>query len=407
MTPSRRFLFTTTSGYGHLNPLVPLARALQSRGHEVAFAARDIVQPRVESAGFQFFPVGSDRNLDPEYQAFKPIQDARPLGIETELVIYTKLFCGINARLMTPGLVEVGQTWQPHLIIREAGEYGALIAAETLGLPHVVVSFAAALKSILKFEERAAEGLDPIRQFWGLPPDPDLTAIYRYLHLVYSPPTFAAHDVTEDGASFPIPPNTHFIRPHIFDNTADETLPDWVAALPDQPTIYITMGTEVNKSPELYPSVLGTIIQGLRDLPYNLIVTLGRGKDPADFGDQPPNVHIAEYIPQTLLLPHVDLMVMHGGSNSLLAAIDVGLPLVIIPLIADQFFNAYVSEKVGLGRAVERDDLSPSAVRAAVEHVLHHPAYQETARKLQAEMHNLPHQNHAVELVESLAVESL
>jgi MGT family glycosyltransferase len=407
MMTTRRFLFSTLSGHGHLNPLIPLARALQARGHEVAFAARDIVQPRVEAAGFRFFPVGSDRNLDPEYQAFKPVQDAMPLGIESELVIYTRLFCGIAPRLMTPGLVQVGQTWQPQVIIREAGEYGALIAAEYLGLPHVVVSFAAALKSVLMLEARAAEGLDPIRQFWGLPPDPDLTAIYRYLHLVYSPPTFAAHDVTGDTPSFPIPPNTHFIRPQIFDNTANETLPDWVNHLPDQPTVYVTMGTEVNKLPELYPSVLQTIIEGLRDLPYNLIVTLGRDKDPADFGAQPPNVHIERYIPQSLLLPHVDLMVMHGGSNSLLAALDVALPLVIIPLIADQFFNAYVTEKMGLGRVVARDDLTPSAIRAAVEHVLHNPAYRQTAHRLQAEMHNLPDQNHAVELVERLAVESL
>ena len=140
----------------------------------------------------------------------------------------------------------------------------------------------------------------------------------------------------------------------------------------------------MNKEPDLYPGVLQTIIAGLRDLPMNLIVTLGRDKDPADFGPQPANVHIERYIPQSLLLPHCDLMVMHGGSNSLLAALDVGLPMVVVPLIADQFFNAEVMENLRLGKVVQTwrlgnqdvwnwAQLTPASVRAAVEEVLAQP----------------------------------
>jgi MGT family glycosyltransferase len=301
-----------------------------------------------------------------------------------------------------PGLVDAAQRWKADLMIREAGEYGGLVAAEYLGLPHAVVSFGAALKSVLFLEQNAAQSLDPIRQFWGLPPDPDLTAIYRYLHLVYSPPGFSQQDVTENGPSFPIPPTTHYICPQIFDNPHGENLPDWIEQLPDQPTVYVTMGTEVNKQPGLYPTVLATIIEGLRDAPYNVIVTLGRDKDPADFGAQPPNVHIERYIPQSLLLPHCDLMVMHGGSNSLLAALDIGMPLVIIPLIADQFFNAHVTQKTQLGQVVEREQLTPANIRAAVDEVQSNPAYRQTAKRLQAEMHSLPDQRYAVKLVEGL-----
>ena len=94
-------------------------------------------------------------------------------GLESELVIYNRLFAGIAPRLMTPGLVEVGRMWQPDMFIREGGEYGALIAAEHLGLPHATVSFAAALKTMSVFERNASERLDRIRAHWGLPPDPD------------------------------------------------------------------------------------------------------------------------------------------------------------------------------------------------------------------------------------------
>lgn len=400
---TRRFLFTTTAGYGHLHPLVPLARALQQAGHQVAFAAREGVRLRIESAGFLFFPVGTNREDDAEYQAFKPIRDALPPTLETEIIVYPRIFCGIAGRLMAPGIVEVGQSWKPDMLIREGGEYGGLIAAEYLGLPLATVSFAAALKTMSVFEQHAAERIDPVRALWNLPPDPKLIAPYRYLYLAYSPPSFSLQDVGWAGQERLLPATTHFIRPQFFDNVANEALPAWIERLPEQPTVYVTLGTEVNRDPEFYPGILQTIIEGLRDAPINLIVTLGRGNDPADFGPQPENVHIEPYLAQTLLLPYCDLMVMHGGSNSLLAALDVGLPMVVVPLIADQFFNAHVTEKVNLGRVVQREQLTPSAIRAAVDQVLANPMYRETAKRLQGEMHALPDQSHAVELVERVA----
>ena len=401
---TRRFLFSTTPGVGHLHPLIPLARALQDAGHTVAFAAREFVRPRIEQAGFDFFPIGSDRERDPEYQQFKHARDAMPVGFEGELFIYTQLFCGIIPRLNLPALVEIGKTWQPDMFIREGAEYGAVIAAEHLGLPHATVAFTTALRGMNVFERDAAKCLNPLREQWGLVPDPDLNSLYRYLYLAYAPPSFATHDV---GISSPrsIPLTTRFIRPQIFDNTNRETLSEWLAHLPAQPTVYVTLGTEVNNEPDLYPRVMQTIIAGLRELPINLIVTLGRDKDPADFGAQPNNVHIERYIPQSLLLPHCDLFVMHGGSNSLLAAFDVGLPLVIVPLIADQFFNAHIIAKQNLGRVVQLDALTPETIRAAVNDVLQNPTYRQNIARVKQEMHALPNQAYAVEWIERVARE--
>lgn len=400
---ARRFLFSTTAGYGHFHPLVPLARALQQAGHEVAFAASPALRRLVEASGFAFFAAGAERETDPEYQQFKAQLRSMPGGLDAEMLIYSRLFCGIAPRLKTPDLVEIGRSWQPDMFIREAAEYGAVIAAEHLGLPHAAVSFATSLQGLAIFEQGAAAQLDPIRRRWGLAPDPALSSLYRYVFLVYAPPGFALQ-AAGAGAAVSIPARTHFIRPEFFDQAGPERLPDWVARLPAQPTVYVTLGTEVNKTPELYPSVLQTIISGLRDLRVNLIVTLGRDKDPADFGPQPANVHIERYIPQSLLLRECDLMVMHGGSNSLLAALDTGLPMVVVPLIADQFFNAHVTHGIGLGRVVQREQLTPASIREAAEEVLSNPMYRQTAGRLQAEMHALPGQEYAVGLVERAAM---
>ena len=402
---TRRFLFTLSGGYGHFHPLAPLARALTQAGHDVAFAVGPSMRPVVEAGAFAVLPLGGNLATDAEYQRVKVALQTMPPGLDSELFSYPRLFVGVASRLRTPDLVAIARTWHADMLIREAGEYATVIAAEHLELPHAAVAFAAALNSMAIFEREAAAQLDPIRQRWGLPPDPDLAALYRYLYLSYSPPSFSLQDVGSPGGAGAIPSTTHFIRPEFFDRAGDERLPDWAARLPAQPTIYVTLGTEVNKDPEFYPSVLQTILAGLRDAPVNLIVTLGRDRDPADFGSQPANVHIERYIPQSLLLPHCDLMVMHGGSNSLLAALEVGLPTVVIPLIADQFFNAHVLQSMRLGQVVQREQLTPASIRTAVEEVLDNPVYRQNVARLQAEMHALPDQQHAVRLIEWVAAE--
>ena len=128
---------------------------------------------RVEQAGFPFLVVSSERDQDPEFLQFDAERASLPTNQESELWVYTRLFIGITPRLKTPSLVEVARRWHADMLIREGGEYAAVIAAEHLGLPHATVSFAAALKTMNVFEREAAVQLDPIRSMWGLSPDPE------------------------------------------------------------------------------------------------------------------------------------------------------------------------------------------------------------------------------------------
>src|SRR5438045_3025197 len=92
----RRFLFSTGAGYGHFHPLVPLARALQQRGHEVAFATGPSMKPQVEASGFTTLLVGGPKMVDdPQYRQFKAELEKMPLGLESELFAYPRIFCGV------------------------------------------------------------------------------------------------------------------------------------------------------------------------------------------------------------------------------------------------------------------------------------------------------------------------
>jgi UDP:flavonoid glycosyltransferase YjiC (YdhE family) len=400
---ARRFLFSSGAGYGHFHPLVPLASALERAGHEVAFTGTPALQKRMESTGFRFFLLDVDRTVEPEFQALKARLETMPLNLETEIYAYPRLFVGLGTRLTTHGLVDVCRSWQPDMVVREASAYAGVIAAEHMGIPHATVAIAAALRCMAVFEQEAADFLDPLRQAWGLPPDPGLVALYRNLLLSYSPPSFGTQELGERWGRCDIPDTTHFIRAAFYDASGNESLPDWVEHLPARPTVYLTLGTEVNKEPTLYPRVMQTIIEGLRAAPINLIVTLGRDKDPAEFGPQPENVRIERYIPQSALLPRCDLMVMHGGTNSMLQAVDAGVPTVIVPLIADQFFNAYVARDLQLAPVVPLEDLTPESIREAVEAALANPTYRRNMAGLKTEMEALPGIEHAVELVERVA----
>jgi MGT family glycosyltransferase len=236
--------------------------------------------------------------------------------------------------------------------------------------------------------------LDRVRRGFGLPPDPELTMLARYLHLSFVPPRY------QDPQS-PLPPTAHALRHVSFDQSGDESLPGWVAALPDRPTVYATLGTGGHRASALFVA----IIAALREEPVNLIVTIGRNGDPADFGDQPANVHIERYIPQTQLFPFCDLVIAHGGWGTTLGALAFGLPLVQMPITADQPQNAERCAALRVGRVIASHERTPEVIRAAVRAVLGDGGYRERAERVRDEMAALPGPEYAVGLLERLAAE--
>jgi UDP:flavonoid glycosyltransferase YjiC (YdhE family) len=400
-TGKYRYLFTTYPGFGHFHPVVPTALTLKDAGHEVAFAVARHFCPAVEQVGFEAFPAGRNGQNDPEFQELMSQLSQMPPGFESEMIIMGKVFASLEPRRLIPDMLAIAEKWKPDMIIREAAAYGGGITAEYLGLPQAAISPGAFLEGLQFFDQQAASELEGVRKQWGLRADPDGRQPYPYLLLNFTPPTFAL------SRPEPVyPPTAKFFRPQFYDRSGGENLPEWVNSLPDQPTVYVTLGTEVNHMPGFYPHVMQTILSGLRDEPYNLIVTLGRDKDPADFGPQPANVHIERYIPQTLLLPYVDLIVMHGGSNSLVLAIDQALSMVLIPLIADQFMNAQRCLELQLAPVIQLNQLTPATIRTATRQALQNKHYRENLRRLQTEMHNLPGLEQAVTLLEELAAKN-
>jgi UDP:flavonoid glycosyltransferase YjiC (YdhE family) len=116
-------------------------------------------------------------------------------------------------------------------------------------------------------------------------------------------------------------------------------------------------------------------------------------------------VHVARFITQSLLLPRCDLVITHGGSGTVMGALGEGIPLVVIPLGADQPHNAARCAALGIGRVVLDSDVAPETIRAAADDVLSSPGYRAQAERFRDEIAALPGPEYAVPLLERLAVE--
>ena len=382
-----RLLFSFVGGTGHFNPLVEIARAAEAAGHTVAVACGGAMVRTVTAAGFDALATSPILSTPRPRLALQAPDAAR----EDEAI--RRHFAGRMARERSAAIHALASEWQPDLIVCDEADFGAMLAAERLGLPYASVLVIAA-GSFLR-PDLIAEPLNALRLGLGLPPDPKLAMLSRYLVLSPFPPSY------RDPAD-PLPATAHALRPAALDPVEAGVLPSDIALEEGQPTVYVTLGTEFNVEAG---DLMARLIAGIGSLPVNLIATVGEEIDPAEFAPQPANVAIARYVPQALLLPRCNLVVSHGGSGTVIGALAHGLPQVLIPLGADQLVNGVRCEALSVGRVLDVMTVTPDSARAAAAEMLADPAYRRAAERIRTEAAALPGPAHAVTLLERLAAE--
>lgn len=366
-----RILFTFIGGTGHFHPLVPIARAAQAAGHDVAIAGSGTRADTIEAAGFRAFPT-SERRL-PRPRTMPPLE---PVDQARDDQVLRDGFAGTGARRHVSVLPDIVREWRPDVLVRDEVDFGAAIVAELLGIPCAVVLVLAAGSFLRK--DLVGGPLHELRAELGLPPDPALSMLDRDLVLSPFPPSFRS-------PAFPLP-DTGFSYRSVNPSVAGEG-----------GTVYVTLGTI-----DTYPELFERLITGLRDLPSELVVTVGMHVDPARFGPQPDNVRIERFIPQDELLPHCDLVVSHAGSGSLLGTLAYGLPTILLPLGADQPHNARRCVELGLGQQLDPITATPQEIHTAAAGMLTDPSWRHAAEKLRDELAALPDVTGALHRIEQL-----
>ena len=109
------------------------------------------------------------------------------------------------------------------------------------------------------------------------------------------------------------------------------------------------------------------LVAVLADTPHRYIVS--KGPQHADY-ELAPNMWGAEFLPQTKIVPQVDLVITHGGNNTTTEAFHFGKPMVVLPLFWDQYDNAQRVDETGFGVRVPTYAFADDDLRAAIERPL-------------------------------------
>jgi UDP:flavonoid glycosyltransferase YjiC (YdhE family) len=371
-----RVLLSSTDGPGHFAPLRPFIDALVTRGDDVLI----VVPPRLEatvSAMGQPFVVSAEppaEELGALREHFSTVS-----GHEAAMLGNRELFGRLWTAALLPTAERACREWRPELVLHEAAEYASAIAAERCGVAHaqVAISLAEVESGSLELATSAlAEHDEQIVK--RLRASPYLTRFPASL----DPSPYLA---TERFRDAPEAPRT---------SLADR----WLGS--DAPLVYVTFGSVTGGLPNA-AAVYRTALDAVAGLHARVLLTVGRDVDINTLGRVPENTHVEAWVPQADVLADATLVVAHGGSGTTFGTLAAGVPLVIVPLFADQLVNAARTAGAGAAVVVEPDrdaergmgTLGPQhapRLRAAIETILADRSYARAATRIADEMTALP-----------------
>jgi UDP:flavonoid glycosyltransferase YjiC (YdhE family) len=383
-----RILVTSTPGYGHVLPMVPLALALRARGHTVLWATAAEACSRLRAAGIDAADAGlTDVEIAPvRAEMRRSLAGVRPEDLPT--VVFPLLFGETRTPPMVEALLPLAREWQPDLVVHEQGELAGPLVATLLGVPHAVHAFGGGIPAPI-----LAETADRLAGLWSehgqqVPP---YAGCYQHLYLDICPASLQTVPLDHVGA-------VQGARPELYSVEDPATVPALLPEDDGRPLVYVTLGTVSASAGVLEPAV-----RAVAGLDVRVLATVGPGGDPAELGPQAAHVRVERWVPQVAVLAHCAAVVSHGGSGTVLAAAALGLPQVCLPQAADQFRNTTGVVRAEAGIGLHPDAASGPAIAAAVRDVMTRPDLGAGARRLRDEIAAMPGPDEVVDRLELLS----
>lgn len=375
-----RILFASVGNFGHIFPLLPLARAARAAGHQVAFATGEQFHQTLREAGFE--PVTAGRSVPEAFieaaggRAFLEqhggevgAQDV-PASVLADLHI--KVFGSVLPRWVAADLADAFQAYRPDLVVHEALNPGAGFAAQLAGIP--AVAHGVGLLSQDHEAARLQEAVLATAADLGVSVPAGQASTLGNTFVDICPPSLQDRTFLESGQ-----PRIE-LRPVPYVEQGE--LPGGLGTSGD-PFVYLTLGTALGSADNLR-----TVIDGLRPLGVPVLVATGFRIQPGELGELPDNVIAAPWLPQSEVLAHASLVVQHGGSGTTLATLAAGLPQLIVPQGADGPANGQALKHAGAGDVVF--ELSAEAITDSARRILADESYRDGARKIAAEIAAMP-----------------
>jgi MGT family glycosyltransferase len=421
-----RFLFTTWPFPGHVLPHVTIAQALREQGHECAFYTGARGAGILDREGIPYFPF-RQLNEDELWKLLFEDQTGfihwREAGrFQTLMQRWLLETLPDQVADLTPILREWKPdaivcdptVWAPILILRERTGIPVAVSCYFackvpgpdmppfgLGLPQAEHWYSRLLYRIIrsavhlgsrKFRGRANE----IRASFGLPPIQQSVSAFAGSMPLYMVPTSPEFDYNRRD----LPKSVHYIGPCLWNDRHEATSLALSKIRRDRPWVHVTEGTVHVQA----PLVLRAAAQGLADLPMEVIMTTGGNREPSeiDIGERAANIHLFPWVSHTELLPQTAVLVTTGGAGSVMAGLNAGIPMVVIPTEWDKPEVAQRLVQTGAGIRISPRKCTPKRLREAVELVLSDQKFRQNAQRLQRSLRRYGGPADAVRLLEEL-----
>jgi zeaxanthin glucosyltransferase len=394
-------------GTGHLNPLIALSRQLMLRDHRVTFFQAPQLETRVRECGLEFYPIRTDKSSR-KYGEIDSLKSPKS-GIAGLRERIRRIVGDIEMSLreMPTALTQAGVDV---LIIDEIVLSGPTLA-EMLHLPYFLVStsvphrFGWTVPRSFSYLSRLQNAflqvsvfhirgpirwkLDNYRRKVGLGPIREIQKVFPELaHITQLPQCL-------DFTHLILPANFHYAGP--FTDVAARLSVEFPwNRLDGRPLIYASLGTRKNSQ----RAIFRFIAEACQDLDLQLVISLGGRLDPDIFDGLPGRPLVVRDAPQLELLKKAEVVITHGGVNTVLETLLEGKPMIVIPMAHDQPAVAARLAWLNVAEVLSAKRLSKKQLRLALLNLLNSPSYRDAARELQARIRSARGLERAVEVIE-------
>lgn len=376
---------------GHVNPTLPLAKELVSRGHEVSYILNDEWKERIEQTGAKFIPYTNHGNFRIKFK------NGHPSNIIKALQVWKYAYNTI---------VDIGKDYD--ILIFEFFTFVAYSAAVKAGIKAVRQFSTFAINSdnissvlvsknkevnliknkfLLKIMTKMVCGKIKLSTENIIT---EITDIPIDLNIVYTSKAFQVDNEKFDKRYCFVGPsiNKRCSSLHIPYDKMNDTV------------IYISLGTLQNENMSFYKKCMEAF--GNNDK-ISVIMSVGKNINIQKMGHIPENFFVYNFVPQLEVLEKSDVFITHGGMNSVNEGLYFNNKFLVVPMDMDQYIVADRVEELKLGYKLKKEAITSDLLQKKLIELLSDDEITECVQKISTTLHNAGGVKKAAEYIEEYA----